>query len=326
MNNESGKDGEKTVGRTIERIVERTVERTDSAAQTSISNQSRARAEVLKKRFELRQRPEGFYLTDDHVVGVEAALDALQASQSVVFLSLNHSMARHYKELCISRLRGSPEIQLLSFDPLSGPDLLSIINAQLEHTSLDAMLAPKLVRPIRESNSPRSVLIVDSEDLVTEADWHLIVTLASQLAGANIGVLRLEPRDRVLASNKGANLSSSKSIEFELPSERELQILTTLAKHSPAGEELMRLIDGLEFVRLSPSLSDSEFAQEETLEEGAASAPGEPPPVANSVPEQDVGNYSRKIMTSNETAHLSFRLFLGLLVVEVLLIAVYFNQ
>ena len=326
--------------------------RLDSGNQTRATEQSRARAEELKKRFELRQRPEGFYLSDEHLVSVNAALQALQASQSVVFVSPNHAMARHYKELCISRLRDDPAIKLLSFDPLSGPDLLSIINGQLEDTSLDAMLTPDSAQPRKQSTPPRSVLIVDSEDLVTETDWHLIVTLASQLAGANIGVLRLEPRDRFSAPNKSANLSSSLAVEFELPSERELQILAALAKLSPVGEEVMRLVDDLEFVRPTANHSNADVTQEEMNKEDideqaafisgadnnavadnavadresvAGLADGSLPP-SNPVPEHEALKQSGKGVTSTEVAHLSFRLFLGLVVVEALLIMAYFNQ
>lgn len=315
--------------------------RLDSGNQTRATEQSRARAEELKKRFELRQRAEGFYLTDEHLVSVNAALQALQASQSVVFVSANHAMARHYKELCISRLRDDPAIKLLSFDPLSGPDLLSIINGQLEDTSLDAMLTPDSAQPRKQSTPPRSVLIVDSEDLVTETDWHLIVTLASQLASANIGVLRLEPRDRFSAPNKSANLSSSLAVEFELPSERELQILAALAKLSPVGEEVMRLVDDLEFVRPTANHSNADLTEnktdkKETDKEGVdkaeadgasvASPPDDALPPPDPVPQHEAGKQSEKGITSTEVAHLSFRLFLGLAVVEALLIMAYFNQ
>ena len=102
--------------------------------QPRVSEQARLRAEQLKRQFELRQRPEGFYLSDDHLARVNEALESLRATRSLVFVSENYAMARHYKELCIARLRDDPSITLLSIDTLSGPDLSSIIKAQLKET------------------------------------------------------------------------------------------------------------------------------------------------------------------------------------------------
>ncbi len=121
--------------------------------QPRVSEQARVRAEQLKQQFELRQRPEGFYLSDDHLARVNEAVEALKASRSLVFVSQNYAMAKYYKELCIARLRDDPSIRLLSFDPLSGPDLLSIINAQLKETSLEEILSPDRAQSMHESKT-----------------------------------------------------------------------------------------------------------------------------------------------------------------------------
>ncbi|MDA0895644.1 MAG: hypothetical protein O3B02_07885 [Proteobacteria bacterium] len=298
-----------------------------SSDQPRVSEQTRVRAEQLKQQYELRQRPEGFYLSDGHFERVNEAVEALRASKSLVFVSENYEMAKHYKELCIARLRNDPALRLLSFDPLSGPDLLSIINAQIKETSLEEILSSDRAHSLSKSELPRSVLIVDNEDLVAETDWHLIATLASQLANATIGVLRLEPRDRFSARPNSANLSSSLSIEFDLPSEREIQILEALSKHSPKGEEVLRLIDELEFVRSTPKLSDSDLTPQVSDEEAAEIRAKGPAAASDSESTREESkSLDQSVTTSNEVAHLSFRLFLGLIVVEAFLIAAYFNQ
>ena len=294
--------------------------------QPRVSEQARLRAEQLKRQFELRQRPEGFYLSDDHLARVNEALESLRASRSLVFVSENYAMARHYKELCIARLRDDPAITLLSFDPLSGPDLLSIINAQLKETSLEEILSSDSAQLAHESKTSRSVLIVDSEDLVAETDWHLITTLSSQLAKANIGVLRLEPRDRLSARSNSANLSTSLSVEFDLPSEREFQILEALAKHSPKGDEVLQLINDLDFVRSTPELLNPDLIPQVADEQSAEGKADNPTSDSNLVSRLERQSFDKNVTTSNEVAHLSFRLFLGLIVVEAFLIAAYFNQ
>lgn len=298
-----------------------------SSDQPRVSEQTRVRAEQLKQQFELRQRPEGFYLTDGHFERVNEAVEALRASKSLVFVSQHHELAKYYKELCIARLRDDPAIRLLSFDPLSGPDLLSIINAQLKETPLEEILSPDRAQSMSKSELPCSVLIVDNEDLVAETDWHLIATLASQLANATIGVLRLEPRDRFSARPNSADLSASLSIEFDLPSERELQILEALSKHSPKGEEVLRLIDEMEFARSTPKLSNQDSTPQLANEESAEFNANSPTSSSNFVSEMEENkSIDQNVTSSNEVAHLSFRLFLGLIVVEAFLIAAYFNQ
>lgn len=297
-----------------------------SSGQPRVSEQARLRAEQLKRQFAIRQRPEGFYLSDEHLAKVSEALVLLRTSRSLVFVSENYAMARHYKELCIARLRDDPAIKLLTFDPLSGPDLLSIINTELKETSLEEILSLDSAQLLQESKTSRSVLIVDGEDLVAETDWHLIATLSSQLAKANIGVLRLEPRDRFSVRSNSVNLSSSLSVEFDLPSERELQILEALAKHSPKGGEVLQLINELDFVRSTPELLNPDLTPQVADEQSAEGKADNPTSVSNLVSKLERQSFDKNVTTSNEVAHLSFRLFLGLIVVEAFLIAAYFNQ
>lgn len=231
--------------------------------QKNLSKHAQMRARKRKRRFELRFQPEGCYLTEAHFSKVKEAVKALKASRSLVFVSENFAIAKYYKELCISRLRNDPAIKLLSFDPRSGPDLLSIINAQLKDTSLDEMIKPSRARSSKQLRPNRCVLIVDSEDLVTQSDWQLIATLSSQLASANIGVLRLEPHDRFSVRSSGTSVPFSLSVEFDLPRERELRVLEALAVKSSKGDEMVRLINNLELDRsTSRCLSSDEIEQE----------------------------------------------------------------
>jgi hypothetical protein len=147
------------------------------------------------------------------------------------------------------------------------------------------------------------------------------------LANATIGVLRLEPRDRFSARPNSADLSSSLSIEFDLPSERELQILEALSKHSPKGEEVLRLIDEMEFARSTPKLSNPDSTPQLANEESAEFNANSPTSSSNFVSEMEENkSVDQNVTSANEVAHLSFRLFLGLIVVEAFLIAAYFNQ
>jgi hypothetical protein len=82
----------------------------------------------------------------------------------------------------------------------------------------------------------------------------------------------------------------------------------------------------MEFARSTPKLSNQDstpqLANEESAEFNANS-----PTSSNFVSEMEENkSIDQNVTSSNEVAHLSFRLFLGLIIVEAFLIAAYFNQ
>ena len=103
--------------------------------------------------------------------------------------------------------------------------------------------------------------------------------------------------------------------------------MEALSKHSPKGEEVLRLIDEMEFARSTPKLSNPDSMPQLANEESAEFNANSPTPSSNSVSEMaENKTIDQNVTSSNEVAHLSFRLFLGLIVVEAFLIAAYFNQ
>ena len=281
----------------------------DDNATGQRTNSSRAATQALLRQFDERLTNEGAYVTDAHMELVARSCDDLLAARCIAFTSDNHLLAQHNKELCINRLRANGHVQLLFFDALSGPDLLSVINAELENLSLENMAS----EPPQEDQQQTSnkVLIVDSEDLVSNADWDLIIALGSQLQGACVGVLTLMPRDPRAGSPLLVDSNSIERIEFLPPTEREFRIAEAIAKHSSRGEEVLALFESLGLSL--PPASRVETAQK-NLEEAVGSEDTLVPP---SPIEPDKVS---KPAGHTDTAQLSFRLFLGLLIVEILVL------
>ena len=281
----------------------------DDNATGQRTNSSRAATQALLRQFDERLTNEGAYVTDAHMELVARSCDDLLAARCIAFTSDNHLLAQHNKELCINRLRANGHVQLLFFDALSGPDLLSVINAELENLSLENM-ASEPPRTDQQQTSNK-VLIVDSEDLVSNADWDLIIALGSQLQGACVGVLTLMPRDPRAGSPLLVDSNSIERIEFLPPTEREFRIAEAIAKHSSRGEEVLALFESLGLSL--PPASRVETAQK-NLEEAVGSEDTLVPP---SPIEPDKVS---KPAGHTDTAQLSFRLFLGLLIVEILVL------
>jgi hypothetical protein len=278
----------------------------DDKATGQRTNSSRAATQALLRQFDERLANGGAYVTDAHMELVARSCDDLLAARCIAFTSDNHLLAQHNKELCINRLRAKGHVQLLFFDALSGPDLPSVINAELENLSLENMASEQPQEDQQQTSN--KVLIVDSEDLVSNADWDLIIALGSQLQGACVGVLTLMPRDPRAGSPLLADSNSIERIEFLPPTEREFRIAEAIAKHSSRGEEVLALFESLGLSL--PPASRIEVTQE-NLEE-AAESKGVPSP---SEPEK-----VSKPADHSSAAQLSFRLFLGLLIVEILVL------
>lgn len=281
----------------------------DDNATGQRTNSSRAATQALLRQFDERLTNEGAYVTDAHMELVARSCDDLLAARCIAFTSDNHLLAQHNKELCINRLRAKGHVQLLFFDALSGPDLPSVINAELENLSLENMASEQPQEDQQQTSN--KVLIVDSEDLVSNADWDLIIALGSQLQGACVGVLTLMPRDPRAGSPLLADSNSIERIEFLPPTEREFRIAEAIAKHSSRGEEVLALFESLGLSL--PPASRIEVAQE-NLEE-AVESKGVPAPPSPSEPEK-----VSKPADHSGAAQLSFRLFLGLLIVEILVL------
>ncbi len=273
-----------------------------------------ARIEELRKRFDARLRHEGVYLTDTHLGSINDALNKLDECRLITLTSENFAIARYYKELCVNRFRANSSVKVLCFDPLSGPDLLSVLNEQLAGLGLD-----EVSTQTREVlSAKRAMLIIDNEDLVTTADWELIASLTSQLLGANIGVLCLLPRD-ARSSSPLLTSASVRRIEFLPPTERELHYLLVFAEHSASGSELLRLLESLGLsTTQSTDLSDE--AQYATMEE-AEQMPSKGADHASEESEHAVR--SSAAHDANAVSHLSFRLFIALAIVELLGYGVY---
>lgn len=281
----------------------------DDRSTPQRGSSSRTEAQALRQRFDERLAAEGVYIADAHVTLVAQACVRLCEAHCIAFTSNNYALAQHNKELCIGRLRADKQVQLLFFDPLSGPDLLAVINAELENVSLDNVV-PKLQQP-EVPRTPSKVLIVDNEDLVSNADWDLIAALGSQLKGAGLGVLTLLPQDLRAGSPLLADSISIERCEFLVPSERECAFAQVIARHSSRGAEVVAKFESLGL------LAEDALGVEGSVEPVSSESEAEEHP---SMGERPVSAKAPHNAASNNTAHLSFRLFLGLLIVELLVL------
>lgn len=206
------------------------------------SRQSRL-IESLKRDFEDRQKPEGFYLTKGHERKVRRLLQQLYSPSPFSFIhSASHSLSTYYYKIVTERLRISSLCELIYFDSLSSKKILDVINGEIGNIPLER------ISSLSERNANRKVLLIPSSAELSEENWQDIETICSSLPGSDIGILCAVPVPTRIVSLID-RLTRNKRVfhaYFDVPRPKEKLFLSAIARSSSGHRNALQVLKDLD--------------------------------------------------------------------------------
>jgi len=100
--------------------------------------------------------------------------------------SEDKNLSSYYKEVIVDLIKNQFELQILIFDSLSGPELLTIINQQIKNSTFKDLSGDS-------KNECHKYLIIDNEDNLTKLDWSLVEIIKKDFKFKKIGALAIRP-------------------------------------------------------------------------------------------------------------------------------------
>jgi hypothetical protein len=204
----------------------------------------------IKRDFDDKIRPEGFYLTKrDHRL-VSRLIQHLHSPTPFGFIHAENSkFAEYYFELTVSRLHLMGKNSLISFESLKKRRLIDLLNTEIEGLSLENVSLPG------GRDEGRKIVLVPCYAELSAEDWQDIETLCLELPGCNIGLLcGANPGEKsILNSERLARDMRTLHIHFGAPRPREKLILSAVARSSMRYSHILDILKQLDVYETSAS-------------------------------------------------------------------------
>ena len=204
----------------------------------------------IKRDFDDKIRPEGFYLTKrDHRL-VSRLIQHLHSPTPFGFIHAENSkFAEYYFELTVSRLHLMGKNSLISFESLKKRRLIDLLNTEIEGLSLENVSLPG------GRDEGRKIVLVPCYAELSAEDWQDIETLCLELPGCNIGLLcGANPGEKsILNSERLARDMRTLHIHFGAPRPREKLILSAIARSSMRYSHILDILKQLDVYETSAS-------------------------------------------------------------------------
>ena len=204
----------------------------------------------IKRDFDDKIRPEGFYLTKrDHRL-VSRLIQHLHSPTPFGFIHAENSkFAEYYFDLTVSRLHLMGKNSLISFESLKKRRLIDLLNTEIEGLSLENVSLPG------GRDEGRKIVLVPCYAELSAEDWQDIETLCLELPGSNIGLLcGANPGEKsILNSERLGRDMRTLHIHFGAPRPREKLILSAIARSSMRYSHILDILKQLDVYETSAS-------------------------------------------------------------------------
>jgi hypothetical protein len=128
-----------------------------------------------------------YYLKKEHEDIISNIVKKLDENICFIMLcSEDKNLSSYYKEVIVDLIKNKFELQILIFDSLSGPELLTIINQQIKNSTFKDLSGDS-------KNECHKYLIIDNEDSLTKLDWSLVEIIKKDFKFKKIGALAIRP-------------------------------------------------------------------------------------------------------------------------------------
>jgi len=204
----------------------------------------------IKRDFDDKIRPEGFYLTKRAHRLVSRLSQHLHSPTPFGFIHAENSkFAEYYFELTVSRLHLMGKNSLISFESLKKRRLIDLLNTEIEGLSLENVSLPG------GRDEGRKIVLVPCYAELSAEDWQDIETLCPELPGSNIGLLcGANPGEKsILNSERLARDMRTLHIHFGAPRPREKLILSAIARSSMRYSHILDILKQLDVYETSAS-------------------------------------------------------------------------
>ena len=204
----------------------------------------------IKRDFDDKIRPEGFYLTKRAHRLVSRLSQHLHSPTPFGFIHAENSkFAEYYFELTVSRLHLMGKNSLISFESLKKRRLIDLLNTEIEGLSLENVSLPG------GRDEGRKIVLVPCYAELSAEDWQDIETLCLELPGSNIGLLcGANPGEKsILNSERLARDMRTLHIHFGAPRPREKLILSAIARSSMRYSHILDILKQLDVYETSAS-------------------------------------------------------------------------
>jgi len=128
-----------------------------------------------------------YYLKKEHEDIISNIAKKLEGNICFIMLySEDKNLSSYYKEVIVDLIKNQFELQILIFDSLSGPELLTIINQQIKNSTFKDLSGDS-------KNECYKYLVIDNEDNLTKLDWSLVEIIKKDFKFKKIGALAIRP-------------------------------------------------------------------------------------------------------------------------------------
>jgi len=128
-----------------------------------------------------------YYLKKEHEDIISNIAKKLEGNICFIMLySEDKNLSSYYKEVIVDLIKNQFELQILIFDSLSGPELLTIINQQIKNSTFKDLSGDS-------KNECYKYLVIDNEDNLTKIDWSLVEIIKKDFKFKKIGALAIRP-------------------------------------------------------------------------------------------------------------------------------------
>lgn len=199
-----------------------------------------------------------YFLKNQHEEIITKVVKKLEESVCFIMLySEDKDLSAYYKEVVVDLIKSHFEFQILIFDSSSGPDLLTIINQQIQNSTLEDLGGVS-------KNESHKYLIIDNENNLSKLDWSLVEIIKKDFKFKKIGALTIRP-DKY---DVNINASTNSCFEiFEFDSLEDEDIVGHMQYVLNREEESFFLENMKNFNLLKYEITDKENSKHPSLRE-----------------------------------------------------------